>query len=159
MWGQTWPDQSSRLISKQIHNLVKDGNEKMVLNIQFLYENRSLPVFHRSFVGHSCINGLEKREEWCAGRVPYRYQAAHSSTNRDLLRELQLISHSKGLNCTVEDKAQSWQVYRIVGNGGEDGWGGKQPQPYEYSMDSGWAVTTTGKDLAFNRDIYKKMTI
>lgn len=35
----------------------------MVLNIQFLNENRSVSVFHRSFVGHSWINGLEKGEE------------------------------------------------------------------------------------------------
>lgn len=131
MWGQTRPDQSTHLISTQIHNLVKDGKEKMVLNIQFLYENRLLRVFHRSFVGRSWINGLEKREERCAGRVPYWYQVAHSNTNGDLLRELQLISRSKGLNCTMEHIAQCWQVQRIVGNGGEDEWGGKQPQPYE----------------------------
>jgi len=43
----------------------------MVLNIQFLYENRSVSVFYRSFVGHNWIKGLEKGEEQCAERVPY----------------------------------------------------------------------------------------
>lgn len=82
----------------------------MVLNIPFLYENRLLPVFHRSFVGHSWINGLDKGEELRAERVPYWYQVAHSNTNRGLLGELQFISRSKGLICKMEDKTQCWQV-------------------------------------------------
>lgn len=69
------------------------------------------------------------------------------------------LQRKKNLNCKMEDKIQCWQVQWIVGSGGEDGWGGKQPQPYKCSMGSGWAVTTTGKDLVFNRDIYKKLMV
>lgn len=131
----------------------------MVLNIQFLYENRSLRVFHRSFIGYSWINGLKKREEWCAERIPYWYWVTHGNTKGGLLRELQLMSHSKRLNRKMEDKTQCWQVKTIVGSDVEDGWGVKQPQHYEYSMGSGWAVTTTGKDLVFNGNIYKKLMV
>lgn len=60
----------------------------------------------------------------------------------------------------MEDKTQCWQVWRIVGSGGgEDGWGGKQPQPYVYNTGSEWAVTTTEKDLVLIRDILKKMLV
>lgn len=34
----------------------------------------------------------------------------HGNTKGELLRELQLMSHSRRLNCKMEDKIQCWQV-------------------------------------------------
>lgn len=95
LYGRTNMTRSIHLFDLQIHKLLKDGKEKVALNIQFLYENRLLPVFHRSFIRHSWIKELKRREEWCAETVPYWYQVAHSNTNGGLLRELQLISYSR----------------------------------------------------------------